>query len=416
MQVFLVGGAIRDKLLGIPVHDKDYVVTGATEQEMTDKGYTKVGKNFPVFLHPETKEEYALARKEIKTGEGHKDFCFKFTPDITIKDDALRRDFTCNALYQDIKNGEIIDYHNGKEDIKNKTLRHISEHFSEDPLRVLRMCRFAAQLDFDVAKETMELCQNMVKTGALKNLSKDRIWQEWEKALSSPHFYKFIERAKECGALEEMMPEVEQLFSVPERPDFHPEKNSGEHTLLTLKMAKSNDSMVNYASLLHDIGKIKTDPQCWPSHRGHDKLGADVVKAIGKRLKVPTTYTDFAVFVAVNHMIYHQKITDSINDIAQIATYLSRFSNKDYLERFIAVLKADMEGRAKKVLQKEEKDFAEFSRYLRELTHAARQKKVSEISGFENLVQAIKEGSLPPSCLNEAYLKELVAENPYLPK
>ena len=413
MQVFLVGGAIRDKLLGIPVHDKDYVVTGATEQEMTDKGYTKVGKNFPVFLHPETKEEYALARKEIKTGKGHKDFCFQFTPDITLEDDAIRRDFTCNALYQNEETGEIIDYHNGKEDIKNKTLRHISEHFAEDPLRVLRMCRFAAQLDFDVAKETMELCQNMVKDGALKNLSKDRIWQELEKALCSPNFYKFIETAKACGALEEMMPEVNELFNVPERLDFHPEKNSGAHTLLTLKAAKSTDRMVNYASLLHDIGKIKTDPKCWPSHRGHDKLGADVIKAIGKRLKVPSSYTDFATFVAINHMIYHQKITDSVNDIAHIATYLSRFSYKNYLNRFIAVLKADMEGRDKVVSLEEQKDFKEFSEYLTKLTMAASQKKVSAISGFENLLQAIKEESLPPSALNEAYIKELIEENPY---
>lgn len=413
MQIYLVGGAIRDNLLGIPVHDKDYVVTGATEQQMIDKGYTKVGKSFPVFLHPETKEEYALARKEIKTGKGHKDFRFEFTPNITLEEDSIRRDFTCNALYQDQETGEIIDYHNGREDIKNKILRHVSKHFAEDPLRVLRMCRFAAQLDFDVAKETMELCQNMVKAGALKNLSKDRIWQEWEKALASPYFYKFIEKARECGALEQMMPEVEQLFSVPERIDFHPEGNSGAHTLLTLKAAQSKDSMVNFASLLHDIGKIKTDPECWPSHRGHDKLGADVVKAIGKRLKVPDAYTDFASFVAINHMIYHQKIKDSVTDIAHIATHLSRFSNKDYLNRFIAVLKADMEGRGKEVLPEEQKDFEEFCCYLTKLTKAASHKKVSEIKGFENILQAIKEESLPPSSLNEAYLKELIEENPY---
>lgn len=416
MQIYLVGGAVRDNLLNIPVHDRDYVVTGATEKQMIDKGYTKVGKSFPVFLHPETREEYALARKEIKTGQGHKDFCFEFTPDITLEEDSIRRDFTCNALYQNEETGEIIDYHNGREDIKNKVLRHVSKHFVEDPLRVLRMCRFAAQLDFTVAEETMELCKNMVRAGALENLSKDRIWQELEKALCSPNFYKFIEKAKECGALKQMLPEVEKLFDVPERMDYHPEGNSGEHTLLTLKAAKSNDSLVNFAALLHDIGKIKTDPKCWPSHRGHDKLGESIIKTIARRLKVPSTYMEFASYVSVNHMIYHQKIGDSINDIAHIATYLSRFSNKDYLNRFIAVLKADMEGRAKEVSADEKKCFSEFSRYLTELTIAASNKKVSAISGFENILQAIKEESLPPSSLNEAYIKELIAENPYQPQ
>lgn len=410
MQIYLVGGAVRDKLLNKPVHDKDFVVVGSTPEEMENLGYKKVGKLFPVFLHPKTGEEYALARKEIKTGFGHKDFQFVFTPDTSLKEDSFRRDFTCNALYED-ENGQIIDYHQGMTDIKNRVLRHVSEHFTEDPLRVLRMCRFAAQLDFEVAPETMDLCRNMVKNGALENLSKDRIWQEFEKALSSPTFYRFIETARECGALAYLLPEVEQLFAVPERLDFHPEGNSGAHTLLTLKAANTPDSMVNYAALLHDIGKTKTDPKCWPSHHGHDRLGKDIIQDIGKRLKIPAAYTDFATYTAVNHMIYHQKIAEYKKEIAEIAVYLSHFAHKNYCQRFIEALKADMYGRAYQVPRKEQEAFTEFADFLQKLTEIAANTKTSEIAGFENYIAAIKEKSLPPSVLNEAFVAEILKKS-----
>jgi len=414
MKVYMVGGAVRDKILNRPVHDRDFVVFGTTPEIMLSQGYKKVGKHFPVFLHPETGEEYALARKEIKTGSGHKDFEFIFTPDITIKEDAIRRDFTCNALYEDINTGEIIDYHNGQSDIEARILRHISPHFVEDPLRVLRMCRFSAELDFMVAPETMALCQQMVQDGALKCLSKDRIWQEFEKALASENFYHFIENARECGALKILLPEVEELFRVPERTDFHPEGNSGAHTLLTLKAAQSSDSLINYAALLHDIGKIKTDPKCWPSHRGHDKLGVDVVKNIGKRLKIPTLYTEFAAFTAQHHMIYHQKIEENLREIADIAIQLSRFQHKDYCKRFIAVLKADMHGRGIKATGEEIELFKNFEDYMQQLVMAAKNKKPSELLGFENYIAGIKDGSLSPSILNDAYITALLEENPYI--
>ena len=249
MRIYQVGGSIRDKLLNKTSQDRDFVVVGATEEEMLYEGYKKVGKSFPVFLHPKTQEEYALARKEIKTGPTHKDFKFEFTPDITLEEDSIRRDFTCNAIYQDVQTGEIIDYHNGIKDIENRVLRHVSEHFSEDPLRVLRMCRFAAQLGFDVAPETMKLCQDMVKNGDMKHLSKERIWQEFEKALSYPTCYKFVEKARECGALKELLPELEYLWEVPERKDYHPEGNSGEHTMLALKKAQSSRADFSLVSL-----------------------------------------------------------------------------------------------------------------------------------------------------------------------
>lgn len=412
MKVYMVGGAVRDEILGRPVHDRDYVVTDSSEAEMLSLGYKRVGKSFPVFLHPETSAEYALARKENKIGAGHCDFNIIATPDITLKEDAHRRDFTCNALYKDCISGEIIDYHNGKIDITNRILRHVSEQFSEDPLRVLRMCRFAAELDFVVAPETMKLCQDMVKSGALKSLSKDRIWQELAKALASKTFYRFIETAHECGALKEILPEVEQLFTVPEREDYHPEKNSGAHTVLTLKSAKSEDALINYAALLHDIGKIKTDKACWPSHRGHDKLGADIIKEIGKRLRVPKIYTDFATFTALHHMVYHQKPHNARYKIANIAVSLAYHQQKDYLEKFIAVLRADMCGRAKEVTASEERNFNQFCTYLTELHQSAKNKRYSEIPEFAEIIEGIKSGALSPAYLNEQYVEWLLAQNP----
>ena len=411
----MVGGAVRDEILGRPVHDRDYVVTDSSEAEMLSLGYKRVGKSFPVFLHPETGAEYALARKENKTGAGHCDFNIIATPDITLEEDAHRRDFTCNALYKDCISGEIIDYHNGQKDIKNRVLRHVSEQFSEDPLRVLRMCRFAAELDFEVAPETMKLCRDMVKSGALKNLSKDRVWQELAKALASKTFYRFIETARECGALEEILPEVEQLFAVPEREDYHPEKNSGAHTVLTLKAAESSDALVNYAALLHDIGKIKTDKACWPSHRGHDKLGVDIIKEIGKRLRVPKAYTDFASFTALHHMVYHQKPQNARYKIANIAVSFAYHKQKDYLEKFISVLRADMCGRAKEVASSEKKNFNNFCTYLTELYQSAKKKRYSEIPEFTEIVEGIKSGTVSPSYLNEQYIEWLLAQNPYQP-
>lgn len=408
MRIYKVGGAVRDKILNIPCHDNDYVITGATEEEMLSLGYKKVGKSFPVFLHPETGEEYALARKEIKTGPKHGDFKFIFTPDIKIEEDSLRRDFTCNALYQDIQTGRIIDCCNGREDIKNRILRHISPHFAEDPLRVLRLCRFAAALDFDVAPETMALCKKMVQEGALKHLSRTRIWQEFEKALCLPRFCKFILTARECGLLDEILPEVAALWLVPEREDYHPEKNSGEHTILALKAAQSSDPLVNFAILFHDIGKTKTDKKKWPSHHNHDKLGASLVKDIAKRLNAPSTYGEFSSFVAANHMVYHKKISEVEDKIAQIAVTLSNAKRKEDAERFVAVLKADMEGRAISPSEKGLKAFERFSTYLNRLISEARKYKKSEIPNFALLLEKIKNKELAPSILDKEFAKMII--------
>ncbi len=412
MRIYQVGGAVRDMLLNRPCQDKDYVVIGATEEEMLAKGFKKVGKSFPVFLHPETGEEYALARKEIKTGNGHKDFQFIFSPDITPEEDSLRRDFTCNALYLNPENGEILDFCGGREDISRGILRHVSDHFAEDPLRILRMCRFAAQLNFTPAPETMELCRHMVKNGALKHLHKERIWGEFEKALKCKTFYRFIETAHACGALKEMLPEVEKLAEIPERTDYHPEGNSGAHTMLALKAAQTTDRLVNFTVLLHDVGKTLTDPARWPSHRGHDKLGEPLVREISRRLRAPSAYADFASFATANHMIYHRPIENVAKEMALTAMTLAHYADKNYFERYTAVLKADMLGRALDDFSCELECFAHFKEYLLRLTNAAREISALDIPGFAETLEKVKNQELPPQALKETYAEFLLHKTP----
>ena len=390
MRFYQVGGAVRDKVLKRQSQDKDYVVLGGTEAEMQALGFKKVGKSFPVFLHPQTGEEYALARKEIKTGKRHQDFKFEFTPDITLQEDSLRRDFTCNALYFDEEKDEIIDYHNGIEDINKRVLRHISAHFCEDPLRILRMCRFAAQLDFSVAPETMELCREMVKNGELKNLSNQRIWNEIEKALHSQSFDKFITTARECGALKAILPEIDKLWQVPERLDYHPEGNSGQHTLLSVRAAGTKDAFVNFGTLLHDVGKGETDPQKWPSHKGHDVLGDKIIVTIAQRLHFPTSYTKFARFCALNHMVSHNPLAKVKKQLMQIAIGLHNFPQKTYLQRFIEVMSADIHGRDNKISEEDENNFEAISGELRDLYDKVSSIRLSNLPEFRKLLESLK--------------------------
>ncbi len=408
MEVYRVGGAVRDKIRAQKVNDNDYVVVGSSIDEMKSQGFQMVGKDFPVFLHPKTKEEYALARKEIKIGSSHKDFKFIFDKTITLKEDSLRRDFTCNAIYEDIKTGEIIDYHNGVEDIKNKTLRHVSDHFVEDPLRVLRACRFSATLNFDIAPETKELCKQMIEEGALMHLSKSRIFQELEKALSSPYFYRFVENAKEIGLLKELFPEVDSLWNVPEREDYHPEKNSGAHTLLALKASKSHDAVVNLAILLHDIGKTKTDSKYWPSHHEHEKLGVNMAKSILDRLKAPKKYKEFIPFVIANHMLYHRPFKDVKRELAKVAITIASKQNNNYCKRYIDVLMADMLGRGLKNFDKEIKDFDTFCQILNELVKIASKPKAEYIPDFVNYIKKIQNKEITKIELQEIEISSIL--------
>ena len=414
MQIYRVGGAVRDKILNNSCQDNDYVVVGSTIEEMENKGFIKVGKSFPVFLHPETKEEYALARKDIKIGTSHKDFRFEFTPDITLEEDSLRRDFTCNAIYEDITTGKLIDYHNGINDIKNKTLRHISEHFTEDPLRVLRACRFSATLDFDIAPETINLCKQMIDNNALSHLSKTRIFQELEKALSSPYFYRFIENARKIGLLKKLLPEVDDLWSVPERQDYHPEKNTGSHTMLALKAAQSSDSVVNLTILLHDVGKTITNKEKWPSHHHHEELGIGVANKILTRLNATNIYKDFIPFTIKNHMLYHSNIDSVLDNLINVAITISKNASKDYQNRFLNVLKADMLGRDIKDFSIQLKEFEIFSNYLSKIITITKQPKTKLIPNFYDLIEQLKNNKITKEELNKLEInaiKKLVKEN-----
>lgn len=358
MKIYLVGGAVRDMILRREPHDKDYVVFGATVQEMLDAGFQQVGKQFPVFLHPITKEEYALARKEEKTGDKHTDFRFIFTPNVTPEEDIIRRDFTCNALLYDEKKKDIIDLVGGIKDIENKILRHVnSEHFIEDPLRVLRMCRFAAKLNFTIAPETMDLAQQMVKDGMLNHLTPERIWGEISCALQQPNFAQFILTMKQCGALNIILPEVEKLWKMPERADYHPEGNSGAHTILTLQQADNLSAKAKFAMLLHDIGKTMTPPEILPSHRGHDKAAAPLIKAICKRLKVPNDYRDLALMAAQQHMQIRNVLDMKKGRLLTLLTDICELKYQQNLVDYLKICRCDMLGRQREIPQFERSYF-----------------------------------------------------------
>lgn len=301
MEIYQVGGSVRDEIIGRKFHDIDYVVVGSCIDEMKKKGFIQVGKSFPVFLKNGC--EYALARKEKKTGKSHKDFLFEFSSDITLKDDLSRRDFTINTIAKD-SNGKIYDFFGGLDDIKAKKIRHINNHFKEDPLRVLRACRLAAELNFTIDRYTMRHMKNMVKNGCIENLSAERIWKEFERALYGD-FYKFIKYMIICGALQRIIPEFTNLKESIECVEWHPEGNTLGHCLTALKYTNKfcpNDYYAKFAVMLHDIGKGVTPKENYPHHYEHDELGVDIVKNICKRMKTPNKFRDYAVCACKNHM------------------------------------------------------------------------------------------------------------------
>ena len=291
MKTYLVGGAVRDELLGYPYKERDWVVVGATVDEMLAAGFQQVGKDFPVFLHPETKEEYALARTERKTAAGYKGFDVHASPDVTLEEDLVRRDLTINAIAKD-EHGEVIDPYHGVGDIEERLLRHVSSAFSEDPVRILRIARFLARyahLGFSIADETMQLMRTMVDNGEVDALVPERVWQEMHKALTERTPSRFIEVLRECGALARILPELDALFGVPQPEEHHPEIDTGIHTLLVLQQAckLSDDADVRFAALMHDLGKGTTPPSEWPQHIEHEARGADIVVKVCKRLRIP---------------------------------------------------------------------------------------------------------------------------------
>ncbi len=347
MQTYLVGGAVRDKLLELPVKDRDWVVVGATPDEMLAQGYKPVGKDFPVFLHPDTREEYALARTERKSGKGYKGFSFHTATDVTLEEDLKRRDLTINAIAED-EDGNLIDPFNGAADINSKMLRHVSPAFNEDPLRVLRVARFAATLGFKIAPETMALLTQMTDSGELETLVAERVWTETEKALSGNYPARFILVLRACNALAVMFPELERLFGVPQPANYHPEIDSGLHTIMSLNQATrlTENPVIRFAVLVHDLGKGTTPESEWPSHRGHEGRGVKLVNNICDRYRIPNKYRELACLVSKHHLDCH-RIQDMRPDtVLKKLEQLDAFRRPERFRDFLIACEADARGRA----------------------------------------------------------------------
>lgn len=349
MDIYLVGGAVRDRLLGLPTKDNDWLVVGATAQQMLDLGYTQVGLDFPVFLHPQTKEEHALARTERKTAPGYTGFVFDANEKVTLEEDLARRDLTINAIAQ-AEDGTLIDPFDGQGDIERRVLRHVSPAFCEDPLRVLRAARFAARLaplGFTVAPETNELMRRMAHSGELASLVSERVWQEMERALGSAAPEAFVSVLRDCDALKEILPEVDALFGVPQPERHHPEIDTGLHTLLSLQQARklTADSATLYATLVHDIGKALTDPAQWPAHSQHESLGAQAVKALSARLKAPTDHARLAALVCEHHTALHRLKNVDAQAALQLLEAIDVQRRPERLDQFLDACEADARGR-----------------------------------------------------------------------
>ncbi|WP_199053185.1 multifunctional CCA addition/repair protein [Aquitalea sp. ASV15] len=346
MQVYIVGGAVRDRLLGLPVKDRDWVVVGASVESMLQQGYKPVGKDFPVFLHPHSHEEYALARTERKTGKGYHGFAFHADESVTLEQDLARRDLTINAMAQD-QHGQLIDPYHGQQDLRDGILRHVSPAFAEDPVRILRLARFAARFGFSVAPETMQLMQGMVAAGEVDALVAERVWQEMAKALLEDKPSRFFLILRECGALQRILPEVDALFGVPQRADYHPEIDTGDHVMRVIDTAASMQQplAVRFAALTHDLGKALTPADILPRHIGHEARGEKPLLALCERLRVPAECRDLARITVLNHTKIH-----CTGDMKP-ATILRLFKDCDALrrpERFrqmLCAVLADARGR-----------------------------------------------------------------------
>jgi len=349
MEVYLVGGAVRDGLLGLPVKERDWVVTGAVPEELERLGYRAVGRDFPVFLHPETKEEYALARTERKVGRGYRGFEVHFAPDVTLEDDLKRRDLAINAMARDAE-GRLVDPYGGQADLEARLLRHVSEAFAEDPVRILRVARFAARyapLGFTVAPETMALMRQMVDAGEVDALVPERVWQETAKALSEPRPDAFLAVLRECGALARIYPELDALWGVPQPAKWHPEIDTGVHMLLVMRSAArlTDNPRVRFAALMHDLGKGSTPPHLWPRHIGHEERGALLVRVLSDRLRVPTDYRHLAELTARWHGLAHRALELRSRTILDMLERCDAFRRPDRFREFLLACEADFRGR-----------------------------------------------------------------------
>ena len=367
MQTYLVGGAVRDALLGLAVKDRDWVVVGADAAAMLAQGYQPVGRDFPVFLHPETHEEYALARTERKTGKGYAGFAFHADKNVTLEEDLMRRDLTINAMAQD-QDGRIIDPFGGQADLRDKILRHVSPAFAEDPVRILRTARFAARYGFAVAPETMTLMKQMVDDGEADALVAERVWQELAKGLMEQQPRRMIEVLRECGALKVILPEVDALFGVPQRAEHHPEIDSGIHTLMTLQRAADLGLSLpeRYAAMLHDLGKALTPPDILPRHHGHDIAGVKPVQAVNRRWRVPKACAELAELVCRWHIILHSVKTLRSDTALDVLQRTDAFRRPDRFQTALNVCLADVQGR----LGREREPYPQMAHWLALLSAA----------------------------------------------
>ena len=358
LDVYLVGGAVRDQLLNRAVKDHDYLVVGATVKQMLSLGFTQVGKDFPVFLHPITKDEYALARTERKQGQGYTGFACYAEPDVTLEQDLLRRDLTVNAIAMH-HDGTIIDPYHGQQDLENKILRHVSDAFLEDPLRVLRVARFAARYHnygFTIAPETLELMTQISNSGELATLSAERVWQEMQRSLSEgsadeQHPEVFFQVLHQCQALKALWPELDALWGVPNPPLWHPEICSGDHTMMVLQQAvkltpnNENKTAIRFAAVCHDLGKSLTKSEHWPSHRGHEKAGLPLVEKIAKQLKVPNYCKQLALKVCEHHLHCHKAFQLKASTLLRIFNQLDVWRKPQEFDDFLLSCKSDFLGR-----------------------------------------------------------------------
>jgi tRNA nucleotidyltransferase (CCA-adding enzyme) len=350
MRIYLVGGAVRDSLLGRPVADRDHVVVGAHPDELLARGYKPVGKDFPVFLHPHSGEEYALARTERKTGHGYHGFAFHADQGVTLEQDLARRDLTINAIAQD-EHGALVDPYGGARDIERRLLRHVSPAFVEDPVRLLRVARFAARfapLGFTVADETMALLQQMVRDGEVDHLVPERVWAETRKALGEAQPSAFLKVLREAGALAVLFPEIDALYGVPQRAEFHPEIDTGIHLEMVLDAAARlapGDDLVGFCALTHDLGKALTPAEELPRHIAHEQRGVKPLRALAARLRVPTEYAALAELVCREHLNAHRALELKPATVLKLLLALDALRRPERLDTFLAACLADKRGR-----------------------------------------------------------------------
>lgn len=379
LRTYLVGGAVRDRLLQREVQDRDYVVVGASPEQMLAAGYVAVGKDFPVFLHPKTKQEYALARTERKQGQGYTGFACYFAPDVTLEQDLLRRDLTINAMALDEVSGELIDPYAGQQDLADKILRHVSDAFVEDPLRVLRVARFLARfahLGFTVAPETLELLKDITTSGELLHLTAERVWQETSRALTETTPSAYFLLLRDVGALAQLMPELDCLWGVPNPPKWHPEIDTGVHTMMVLEQAclLSDRLDIRFAALVHDLGKGLTAKELWPAHHGHEHTGLAPIKTLCQRLRVPNDCRDLALLACEFHQLLHKCLELRSTTLLKLFDGIDLWRKPERLESLLTVGTADLRGRTGFELA----DYPQAD-FLRQLAHAARAVDVKAI-------------------------------------